>query len=56
MRCRRLTRLMASTLDTAPIDLRNAEGVDADIYQKCLQAAVDLQERGWTIVEDVFSQ
>lgn len=48
--------MMASTLETAPVDLRRAEGVDADIYQKCLQAAVDLQERGWTIVEGVFSQ
>ena len=53
---RRVGRLSASTLDTAPFDLDCAGGLDTALRDRCLQAAIDLQERGWTIVENVFSQ
>lgn len=53
-RCRRSVSSRASTSN--PVNLNRPEGVDTDTYQKCLQAAIDLQERGWAIVDNVFSQ
>ena len=32
------------------------QGHDKDLQKKCLQAAVNLQERGWAVVEDVLTQ
>lgn len=51
-RCRPTQR--ASTV-RAGVD-SPTQSQDKDLREKCLQAAVHLQERGWAVIEDVLTQ
>jgi hypothetical protein len=48
--------LSASVIDVPTQDALDVKGIEADLHKKCLQAAIDLQEHGWAIVEGVLSQ
>lgn len=53
---RHSTSLNASIIDAPTQEALSVLDVEADLHNKCLQAAVDLQEHGWAIVEGVLSQ
>ena len=50
------TRTRASVTEAPAQEPHNTEVVETDLHKKCLQAAIDLQEHGWAVVEDVLTQ
>ncbi len=54
--CRLSQRLQASTFQAPSEEVLHIEGVEEDLHKKCLQAAIDLQQQGWAVVEGILSQ
>lgn len=55
-RRRPYTRTRASVTEAPAQEPHNTEFIETDLHKKCLQAAIDLQEHGWAVVEDVLTQ